>query len=59
MLEDVQITEKGVFIPHNAYQSFGKIEVIRDKNYILIKPKPVTLQFSGFVHPKLNIEETE
>ena len=57
MLEGVQITEKGLFIPHDTYQDFGEIEIVLDKNYILIKPKNVTLQFSGFIRPKLDVEE--
>ncbi len=57
MLEGVQVTEKGLFIPHDTYQSFGEIEVVLDKNYILIKPKNVTLQFSGFIRPKLDVKE--
>ena len=57
MPEDVQVTEQGVFIPRQVYQSFGEIEIVFDKNYILIKPKNVTLQFSGFIRPRLKVEE--
>jgi len=57
MLADIEVTEKGVFIPQDTYRDFGKIEVVRYENYILIKPKDVTRQFSGFVRPKLNIED--
>jgi hypothetical protein len=42
MPEGIQVTEQGVFIPHKVYQSFGEIEIVFDKNYILIKPKNVT-----------------
>ena len=57
MPEGIQVTEQGVFIPHQVYQSFGEIEIVFDKNYILIKPKNVTLQFSGFIRPRLKVEE--
>jgi hypothetical protein len=57
MPEGVQVTEKGLFIPRDTYQNFGEIEIVLDKNYILIKPKNVTLQFSGFIRPKLTVEE--
>lgn len=57
MPENVQVTEQGVFIPRQMYQSFGEIEIVFDQNYILIKPKNVTLQFSGFIRPKLKVEE--
>lgn len=59
MSEDIQVTEKGLFIPRNTYQDFGEIDIVLDKEYILIKPKNVTLQFSGFIHPALKIEEIE
>ncbi len=59
MADNIQITEKGVFIPYNTYQGFGEIEVVLDKNYILIKPKNVTLQFSGFINPTINIKEIQ
>ena len=57
MPEEVQVTEQGVFIPRQVYQSFGEIEIVFDKNYILIKPKNVTRQFSGFIRPRLKVEE--
>jgi hypothetical protein len=57
MSDDIQVTEKGVFIPHRTYQNFGEIEIVIDKTYILIKLKNLTPQFSGFICPKLTIEE--
>jgi len=57
MLEGIQITEEGLFIPRDKFQEFGEIEVVMDKNYILIKPTHVTLQFSGFIQPMLKVEE--
>jgi hypothetical protein len=59
MSEDFQVTEKGLFIPRNTYQSSGEIGIVLDKDYILIKPKNVTLQFSGFIRPTLKVEEIE
>jgi hypothetical protein len=59
MLKDIQMTKEGLFIPHDTYQSFGEIDIVLDKDYILIKPKNVTLQYSGFIRPTLKIEELE
>jgi hypothetical protein len=59
MLEDVQVTDEGLFIPRNTYQSFGEIDIVFGKDYILIKPKNVTFQFSGFIHSRLKVEEIE
>ncbi|GAB4550507.1 MAG: hypothetical protein Kow0063_45030 [Anaerolineae bacterium] len=57
MPEGIQITEQGVFIPRQVYQDFGEIEIIFEENYILIKPKNMTWQFSGFIRPRLKVEE--
>ncbi|HEX9922539.1 MAG TPA: hypothetical protein VGD99_07740 [Anaerolineae bacterium] len=57
MLEGIQLTEQGVFILRQLYQNFGEIEIVFKENYILIKPKNVTLQFSGFIRPRLKVEE--
>jgi hypothetical protein len=57
MAEGIQVTEQGVFIPRQVYQNFGEIEIVFEENYILIKPKNVTLQFSGFIRPRLKVEE--
>jgi hypothetical protein len=57
MSTEIQVTEQGLFIPSQTYQDFGEIEIVRGVNYILIKPKSATLQFSGFIRPKLKIEE--
>ncbi|GAB4416611.1 MAG: hypothetical protein Fur0044_12020 [Anaerolineae bacterium] len=57
MPEDIQVTEQGVFIPRQVYQNFGEIEIVFEENYILIKPKNMTRQLSGFIQPKLNVEE--
>jgi hypothetical protein len=37
--DGVRVTEKGLFIPHEAYESFGEIEVVRTPNSIIIQPK--------------------
>lgn len=57
MLEGIQVTEQGVFIPQQFYQGFGEIEIVFEENYILIKSKNVTQQLSGFIRPKLKVEE--
>lgn len=57
MVEGIQVTEQGVFIPRQVYQNFGEIEIVFEENYILIKPKNVTLHFSGFIRPSLKVEE--
>ncbi|MBN1220563.1 MAG: hypothetical protein JXM69_16695 [Anaerolineae bacterium] len=59
MLEGVQVTKKGLFIPRDTYQDFGEIDIVFGQDYILIKPKNATLQFSGFIHPPLKVEEIE
>jgi hypothetical protein len=59
MLEGVQVTKKGLFIPRDTFQSFGEIDIVLGQDYILIKPKNVTLQFSGFIRPTLKVEEIE
>jgi len=35
----VEVTEKGLFIPHEAYEGFGEIEIVRTHNSIVIQPK--------------------
>jgi hypothetical protein len=57
MPEGIQVTEQGVFIPRQVYQNFGEIEIVFEENYILIKPKNMTQQFSGFIRPVLKVEE--
>jgi hypothetical protein len=59
MLEGVQVTKKGLFIPRDTFQSFGEIDIVLGQDYILIKPKNVTLRFSGFIRPTLKVEEIE
>jgi hypothetical protein len=57
MPEGIQVTEQGVFIPRQVYQNFGEIEIIFEENYILIKPRNMTQQYSGFIRPVLKVEE--
>jgi len=35
----VKVTEEGLFIPHEAYKSFGEIEIVRISDSIIIQPK--------------------
>lgn len=57
MVKGVQVTEEGLFIPRDTFQDFGEIEIVVDQNYILIKPKNVTRLFSGFIRPRLDVQE--
>ena len=55
VLDKVQITDKGLFVPREVYQDLGEIEVVRGESYILIKPKNLTAHFSGFIRPRIDI----
>lgn len=35
----VTLTDKGLFIPHAVYESFGEIEIVRLFDSIIIQPK--------------------
>jgi len=35
----IKVTDKGLFIPHEAYESFGEIEIVRTPDSIVIQPK--------------------
>jgi hypothetical protein len=35
----VKVTDEGLFIPHEAFESFGEIEVVRTPDSIIIQPK--------------------
>ena len=53
----IEITEHGVFLPRRLLQSFGEIEIVQGKDYILIKPKNMTAHFTGFVKPHVAVRE--
>jgi len=38
----VKITEEGLFLPRQAYQDLGEVEVLRHPDYILIKSKAIS-----------------
>ncbi len=40
----VQITEQGILLPRAAYQDWGEIEVIKEEQRIIIRPKVLTSQ---------------
>jgi hypothetical protein len=52
---DVQIVQEGLLVPRDYIKDFGEIEIIRTEHYILIKPKSLTEQMSGFVAPVVDI----
>ena len=35
----VKVLDEGLFIPHEAYENFGEIEVVRTSDSIVIQPK--------------------
>jgi hypothetical protein len=39
----VKVTPKGILIPHAALQGWGEVQVVREKNRIVIQPKNLTL----------------
>jgi len=52
----VQTTEQGILLPRQLLDPLGEVEVVQRENYILIKPKNMTLRFKGFVHPHVSVE---
>jgi hypothetical protein len=52
----VQTTEQGILLPRQLLETMGEVEVVQRDNYILIKPRNMTLRFKGFVHPRVSVE---
>ncbi|OGO38877.1 MAG: hypothetical protein A2Z03_04500 [Chloroflexi bacterium RBG_16_56_8] len=52
---DAQIVREGLLLPKDYFESFGEIEIVRTEHYILVKPKNLTEQMSGFVTPAIDI----
>jgi hypothetical protein len=52
----IRTTEQGILLPRQLLDSLGEVEVVQRENYILIKPKNMTLRFKGFVHPQVSVE---
>jgi hypothetical protein len=52
----IQRTEQGILLPRQLLDPLGEVEVVQRENYILIKPKNMTLRFKGFVHPHVSVE---
>jgi len=40
----VKITEQGIFLPRAIYQDWGDVEIIEEKQRIIIRPKALTPQ---------------
>lgn len=40
----VQITKQGIFLPRATYQDWGDIEVVKEKQRIIVRPKVLTSQ---------------
>jgi hypothetical protein len=38
----VEITPKGILIPHAALQDWGEVQVVREEHRIVIQPKTLT-----------------
>lgn len=36
---EVKVTDEGLLIPHEAYESFGEVEIVRTPEAIVIQPK--------------------
>jgi hypothetical protein len=53
----IQMTEKGLLLPRQLFESLGEIEVVQRDDYILIKPKNMTTRFKGFVRSHVPVEE--
>lgn len=56
-MDTIQITEQGLWVPRQFFQDLGEIEIVQGKDYILIKPRHMTIHFKGFVHSRLTIAE--
>ncbi|MBI4786696.1 MAG: hypothetical protein HY782_06600 [Chloroflexi bacterium] len=52
---EAQIVREGLLLPKDYFESFGELEIIRTEHYILVKPKNLTEQMSGFVAPVADI----
>ena len=52
----VLTTEQGILLPRQLLDSMGEVEVVQRDNYILVKPKNLTLRFKGFVRPHVSVE---
>lgn len=39
---DVQMTPQGILIPHAVFQDWGEVEIVREKQRIVIQPKALT-----------------
>ena len=52
---DAHIVREGLLLPTDYFKNFGEIEIVRTEHYILIKPKSLTEQMSGFVAPVADI----
>jgi hypothetical protein len=52
----IQTTEQGILLPRQLLDALGEVEIVQRDNYILIKPKNMTLQFKGYIHPRVSVE---
>lgn len=52
---NAQMVRDGLLLPRDYFKDFGEIEIVRTEHYILIKPKSLTEQMSGFVAPIVDI----
>jgi hypothetical protein len=52
---DAQLVRDGLLLPKEFFRAFGEIEIVRTEHYILVKPKNLTRQMSGFVAPVVDI----
>jgi len=50
-----QIVKEGLVLPTEYIQDLGQIEAIRMPCYIIVKPRSLTRQMSGFIRPLTDI----
>jgi hypothetical protein len=51
------MTEQGLLLPRQLFEGLGEIEVVQRDDYILIKPKNMTMRFKGFVRARIPVEQ--
>jgi hypothetical protein len=56
-LPAVQMTEQGLLLPRQLFESLGEIKVVQKDDCILIKPKNMTARFEGFVRSRIPVEQ--
>lgn len=56
-METIQITEQGLVLPRKFFADLGEIEIVQGENYVLIKPRDMTVHFKGEVPLPVSVRE--